>query len=82
MAKINCRVCDICGEQLGSRDAQFWLKIPRRAKLYYGCPELGMKREDICDDCMAELMVEIQMRKKNRRENDGNKADTDVRGRD
>ena len=63
MAKINCRVCDICGDDLGRRDAQYWLKIPRRARLYYGCPGLGMIRQDVCDECMAKLIVEIQMRR-------------------
>ena len=70
MAKINCRVCDICGEYLGSRDAQYWLKIPRRARLYYGYPSLGMKREDVCDNCMAKLVVEIQLAKMNGRATD------------
>lgn len=64
MARINCRQCDICGEWLGERDAQYWLKIPRRARLYYGAPVLGMKRCDVCSECMAEMMVEIQKRVK------------------
>ena len=66
MARINCRQCDVCGVYLDRRDAQFWLKIPRKAKLYYGCPMLGMKRYDVCDNCMAEIMVEVQMRSKAR----------------
>lgn len=64
MAKINCRICDICNEPLGKRDAQYWLKIPRRARLYYGYPALGMKHEDICDNCMAELVVELLRRRR------------------
>lgn len=62
MARINCRKCDICGVWLDERDPQFWLKIPKRAKLYYGVPELGMKRYDVCDNCMTEMIVEVQMR--------------------
>ena len=74
MAKINCRQCDICGEQLDGRDPQFWLKIPRKAKLYYGYPILGMMRYDVCDNCMAELMVEVQMRSKGRESCGSNKC--------
>ena len=64
MAKINCRECDICGERLGGRDAQYWLKIPRRARLYYGAPGSGMIRQDVCAECMDKVIVEIQMRRK------------------
>lgn len=64
VARINCRVCDICGEQLGGRDAQFRLIMPRRARMYYGYPDAGMYRYDFCDNCMVEMMVEIQMRRK------------------
>ena len=24
--KVNCRACDICGEELGGRDFQYWLR--------------------------------------------------------
>ena len=65
MSKINCRVCDICGESLGARDVQWWLKIPYRTRLYYGAPGVGMIRQDVCDDCMTKLVVDILMRRKN-----------------
>lgn len=61
---MRCRECDICHEQMGGRDVQWWLMIPRRAKAYYGCPSLGMKRYDVCDDCMCKILVELQMREK------------------
>ena len=64
MSKVSGRQCDICGEWLGDRDAQWWIKIPRKASVRYGCPAIGMIRYDICDDCMAELTFELQLRKK------------------
>ena len=70
MAKLNCRQCDICGEFLGNRDAQYWLKLPRKARLYYGYPEIGMYRYDVCEDCMDKIIVGIQMRLK-----DGEKSE-------
>lgn len=54
--KINCRECDICGEAMGSRDIQYWLRLP---KVKHGVPSLGMKRMDICDECFAKLCVLI-----------------------
>ena len=62
MAKINCIQCDICGEFIGSRDAQYLLKLPRKARLYYGYPALGMNRYDVCEDCMDKIIVGIQMK--------------------
>ena len=76
MARINYRQCDICEKQLDRRDLQFWLKAPRRARLYFGVPILGMKRYDVCDSCMAEVMVEVQMRSNGR---DG-RGRTDLEG--
>ena len=64
MSKIKGRECDICGEWLCDRDMQYWLKIPRRARLYYGYPSVDMVRCDVCEDCMNELMVEIHKRRK------------------
>lgn len=55
--KINCRACDICGEQLGSRDFQYWLRKPI---IKGGCPSLGMLRMDICSDCFNKMAVTIQ----------------------
>ena len=71
VSKVNGRQCDICGEWLGERDAQWWIKIPRKASVRYGAPAAGMIRYDVCDDCMAKLAVEIQLRKnKNEAEHD------------
>ena len=69
VSKVNGRQCDICGEWLGGRDAQWWIKIPRKASVRYGAPAAGMIRYDVCDDCMAKLAVEIQL-KKNRKDVD------------
>ena len=63
MSKVSGRQCDICGEWIGDRDAQWWIKIPRKASVRYGAPSAGMIRYDICDDCMEKLAVEIQLRK-------------------
>ena len=64
MSKVNGRQCDICGEWLSGRDAQWWIKIPRKASVRYGAPGAGMFRYDVCDDCMAKLVVEIQLHAK------------------
>lgn len=56
MAKIRCRVCDICHEQMGGRDFQFWI---RRPKVKYGYPSIVMNRYDVCDACFAALSVII-----------------------
>lgn len=55
--KINCRTCDICGDQMGSRDFQYWLRKPL---VKWGYPEIGMPRMDICDTCFAKVTVMIQ----------------------
>jgi hypothetical protein len=55
--KINCRECDICGEQMGGRDFQYWIRVP---KVRGGYPALGMRRVDVCDECFAKLAVLIQ----------------------
>lgn len=55
--KINCRACDICGEQLGSRDFQYWLRKPI---IRWGVPAVGMPRMDICSDCFNKMEVMIQ----------------------
>ena len=67
VSKVNGRQYDICGEWLGERDAQWWIKIPRKASVRYGAPTAGMIRYDVCDDCMAKLAGEIQL-KKNRKD--------------
>ena len=56
--KLNCRVCDICGKQMGRRDWQLWFKLPKE-----GCPNLGMKRLDLCIDCYMEFVCDIRRRK-------------------
>ena len=55
--KVNCRACDICGEQLGGRDFQYWLRKPI---IRWGAPSLGMPRMDICSDCFNKMAVMIQ----------------------
>lgn len=55
--KVNCRKCDICGDELGARDMQFWLRKPI---IKWGVPEIGMQRMDICDLCFAKMSVMIQ----------------------
>ena len=52
--KINCRECDICGDQMGGRDFQYWIRVP---KVKNGYPALGMRRVDVCDECFAKLAV-------------------------
>lgn len=69
MAKINYRICDVCGEKrLSAIDLQFWLKIPLRARLYYGFPAVRMKRYDVCDECMAKITAEVLVQRKRRME--------------
>ena len=71
MAKIRCRQCDICGVYLDDRDFQFWCIFPhkreKRPKIYMGAPALGMKRLDLCDNCGAELHVQVQQAVKKER---------------
>lgn len=55
--KINCRTCDICGDQMGSRDFQYWLRKPI---IRWGAPSLGMPRMDICSDCFNKMAVMMQ----------------------
>ena len=55
--KVNCRACDICGEPMGSRDFQYWLRKPI---IKGGCPSLGMPRMDICSDCFTKMWVLIK----------------------
>ena len=55
--KINYRACDICDEQMGGRDFQYWLRKPI---IRWGAPSLGMPRMDICSDCFAKMAVMIQ----------------------
>ncbi len=55
--KINCRACDICGEEMGSRDLQYWLREPI---IKGGCPSLGMPRMDICSGCFAKICVLVE----------------------
>ena len=55
--KNNCWTCDICGEQMGGRDLQYWLRKPI---IRGGAPSLGMPRMDICSDCFAKKEVMIQ----------------------
>lgn len=55
--KVNCRTCDICGEQLGGRDFQYWLRKPI---IRWGAPAIGMPRMDICSDCFNKMAVMIQ----------------------
>lgn len=55
--KVNCRACDICGEQLGFRDFQYWLRKPI---IKWGAPSLGMPRMDICSGCFDKMAVMIQ----------------------
>ena len=55
--KVNCRACDICGEQLGGRDFQYWLRKPI---IRWGAPSLGMPRMDICSGCFNKMAVMIQ----------------------
>lgn len=55
--KINCQACDICGDQMGSRDFQYWLRKPI---IRGGALSLGMPRMDICSDCFAKIGVMIQ----------------------
>lgn len=52
--KYKCRRCDICGAEMDNRDFQFWLKGPR---LRAGCPDLRMKKYDLCDPSGNELML-------------------------
>lgn len=77
MSLVKGRQCDICGEWLGDRDFQWWIKIPRKASIRYGVPVAGMFRYDICNDCMAELTVEIQLRKNKKEENEKDNGEVD-----
>ena len=54
--KINCRRCDICGDELGTRDFQIWLREPI---IKWGAPGVGMHRMDICADCFASIEIMI-----------------------
>ena len=54
--KVNCRACDICGEELGGRDLQYWLRKPI---IRWGAPSLGMPRMDIYSDCFSKMEVMI-----------------------
>lgn len=56
MAKIRCRECDICHEQMGGWDFQFWIRKP---KIKYGYPNFIMHQYDVCDNCFAALSVII-----------------------
>ena len=50
--KIKCRVCDICGRQMGGRDYQCWIRKPR---VLIGFPSNEMENCDICYECFREL---------------------------
>ena len=53
--------CDICGQQIGSRDLFFKIKPPSRfARIYYGCSEFGYRRFDLCDECGAKAQNGIR----------------------
>lgn len=54
--KINCRRCDICGDELGTRDFQIWLRKPI---IKWGVPEAGMHKMDICADYFASMEIMI-----------------------
>ena len=54
--KVKCRRCDICGQEMGRWDCQFWV----RPKVLRGAPEIGMKRMDICNACFSMIEVFIQ----------------------
>ena len=60
MSKVRCTRCDICGVEMGSRDTRWQLVLPRRARLYYGLPELGMTRCDVCADCMWRIIKQLE----------------------
>lgn len=55
--KVNCRRCDICVEEMGARDLQYWFRKPI---IKWGVPVAGMSRLDICDKCFAKISVMIQ----------------------
>ena len=54
--KVNCRKCDICGEELGERDFQIWLRKPI---IKWGAPVVGMRRMDICADYFTSMEIMI-----------------------
>ena len=60
MAKVKCRKCDICDAEIDSYDFQYWLTAPLVPILKSGAPILGMKRVDMCDKCMNEIIVHVQ----------------------
>ena len=64
MAKINCRTCDICGVQMDAYDMQYWLRAPFVPILRSGAPVMDMKRVDVCDKCMFEIIECVQKKVK------------------
>lgn len=55
--------CDICGCHMDRYTFHFLINKP---KVKFGCPYLGMKRYDVCDDCFAELSVLVEEKIKHR----------------
>ena len=66
--KYKCYRCDICGVEMGDGDIQFRVFLPRKPKVYFGVPIVGMRRLDICDDCGARLEAEIKLAREEQRQ--------------
>ena len=58
MSKMKKR-CNLCGKLIKGDDFHYIFKQPR---LYFGYPDMGMRRYNLCDRCANELMISIMVK--------------------